>query len=100
MDKGRAPDVYRAMQGPNEWMTTGALKGWDTRDRLNEIDVPTLVIRGAYDMCTAPVAAELVDGIAGAREVVFEQSSHTPVLEETDRYLKVISSFMREAERS
>src|SRR5215813_9714709 len=42
MEKGRAPDVYHAMQGPNEWMTTGALKGWDTRDRLHEIDAPTL----------------------------------------------------------
>ena len=99
MDKGRAPDVYRAMQGPNEWMTTGALKGWDTRDRLHEIDVPTLVLRGAYDMCTAPVAAELVDGIEGAREVVFEHSSHTPVLEETDRYLQVVGEFLRDAER-
>ena len=29
MGKGRAPDVYRAMQGPNEWTTTGALKGWE-----------------------------------------------------------------------
>jgi L-proline amide hydrolase len=100
MAKGRAPDVYHAMQGPNEWTTTGALKGWDTRDRLHEIDVPTLVIRGRYDMCTEPVAAELVNGIDGAREVVFEQSSHTPVLEETDRYLEVIRDFAREAERS
>jgi len=98
MAKGRAPDVYRAMQGPNEWTTTGAPKGWDTRDRLREIDVPTLVVRGAYDMCTAPVAAELVGGIAGAREVVLENSSHTPVLEETDRYLAVVSSFVSEAE--
>src|SRR3954466_8669566 len=98
MDKGRAPDVYRAMQGPNEWMTTGALKGWDIRDRLHEIDVPTLVIRGAYDMCTAPVAAELVDGISRPREVVFEQGSHTPVLEETNRYLDTISAFMRDSE--
>jgi L-proline amide hydrolase len=98
MDEGRAPDVYHAMQGPNEWTTTGALKGWDTRDRLREIDVPTLVIRGAYDMCTEPIAAELVEGIEGARLEVFEESSHTPVLEESDRYLTVVSSFMREVE--
>jgi L-proline amide hydrolase len=98
MARGRAPDVYRAMQGPNEWTTTGALKGWDTRDRLHEIAVPTLVVRGAYDMCTAPIAAELVNGIDGAREVVLESSSHTPVLEETDCYLEVVSGFTREAE--
>jgi L-proline amide hydrolase len=94
----KATDVYRAMQGPNEWTTTGALKGWDTRERLHEIDVPTLVVRGRYDMCTEPIAAELVDGIRGAREVVFEHSSHTPVLEETDRYLEVVGEFLRDAE--
>jgi L-proline amide hydrolase len=98
MAKGRAPDVYRAMQGPNEWMTTGALKGWETRARLHEITVPTLVVRGRYDMCTDPIAAELVNGIPNAREVVLEHSSHTPVLEETDRYLTVASAFLRDAE--
>lgn len=98
MSKGRAPEVYHAMQGPNEWTTTGALKGWDTRDRLQEIDVPTLVVRGGYDMCTEPVAAELVEGIRGARSAVLEESSHTPVLEETDRYLQLVSEFTRSAE--
>jgi proline iminopeptidase len=96
--EGRAPDVYRAMQGPNEWTVTGALRGWDVRDRLGEIDVPTLVVRGRYDMCTPAIAETLVHGIPGAREVVLEQSSHTPVLEETDRYLDVLRRFMREAE--
>ena len=100
MAKGRATDVYRAMQGPNEWTTTGALKGWDIGDRLHELDVPTLVVRGMYDMCTEPIAAALVEGIRGAREVVLEQSSHTPVLEETDRYLEAVSTFQREAERA
>jgi proline-specific peptidase len=94
----RAPDVYQAMQGPNEWTVTGALRGWDVRDRLGEIRVPTLVVRGRYDMCTPAVARTLVDGIAGAQQVVLEQSSHTPVLEETDRYLDVVGRFMRAAE--
>jgi L-proline amide hydrolase len=94
----RALDVYRAMQGPNEWTVTGALRGWDVRDRLGEIDVPTLVVRGRYDMCTPPIAQTLVQGIAGAREVVLERSSHTPVVEETDRYLDVVGRFMRESE--
>jgi L-proline amide hydrolase len=98
MADGRATDVYHAMQGPNEWTVTGALKGWDVRSRLGEIDVPTLVVRGRYDMCTDAIAAELVNGIHGAREVVLEHSSHTPVLEETDRYLEVVGSFLTEAE--
>ncbi len=99
MNAQKATNVYRAMQGPNEWTVTGALRGWDVRDRLGEIDVPTLVIRGRHDMCTDPIAATLVDGIRGAREVFLGNSSHTPVLEETDAYLKAIGEFMREAER-
>jgi L-proline amide hydrolase len=98
MNAGKAVDVYNAMQGPNEWTVTGALRGWDVRDRLGEIDVPTLVIRGRHDMSTDPISATLVNGIQGAREVVLENSSHTPVLEETDQYLAAISKFMREAE--
>jgi L-proline amide hydrolase len=98
MAAGKATDVYRAMQGPNEWTTTGALRGWDIRDRLQEIDVPTLVVRGRYDMCTDAIAATLVNRIRGAREVVLEESSHTPVLEETDRYLDVVGGFLRDAE--
>jgi L-proline amide hydrolase len=89
MDAEKATGVYRAMQGP---------KGWDTRARLHGIDVPTLVVRGRYDMCTDRVAAELVNGIRGAQEVVLEHSSHTPVLEETDRYLEVVSAFLRSAD--
>jgi len=98
MDAQRGRDVYRAMQGPNEWTPTGALRGWDVRDRLGEIDVPTLVIRGRHDMCTDPIAATLTEGISESREVVLEESSHTPLLEETDRYLASIGAFMRQCE--
>jgi proline-specific peptidase len=98
MDAGRGRDVYLAMQGPNEWTPTGAVRGWDVRDRLGEIDVPTLIIRGRYDMCTDSIADTLIKGIPDSNEVVLEESSHTPVLEETDRYLACIGAFMRQAE--
>jgi proline-specific peptidase len=98
MNAEKSTVVYRAMQGPNEWTTTGALTGWDVRDRLAEIQTPTLVIRGRHDMSTDPISATLVTGIKGAREVVLANSSHTPVLEETDRYLAALRDFMRAAE--
>src|SRR6267378_2359029 len=98
MSTSKTVEVYRAMQGPNEWTFTGALRGWDVRDRLGEINVPTLVIRGRHDMSTDPISATLAEGIKGAREVILENSSHTPVLEETAQYLAAISGFMQEAE--
>jgi len=97
MKDGIGTESYRAMVGPNEWTVTGALRGWDIRDRLGEIAVPALVARGRYDMCTEAVAATLLAGLPDAREVVFEESSHMPALEESDRYLEVVAAFLREA---
>jgi L-proline amide hydrolase len=99
MRAGLGRESYRAMVGPNEWTVTGALRGWDVRDRLGEINVPALVIRGRYDMCTERIAATLLEGLPDAREVVFEESSHMPALEESDRYLAVVEPFLREAEQ-
>jgi L-proline amide hydrolase len=98
MHAEKGAEVYRAMVGPNEWTVTGKLKGWDVRDRLGEIAVPALVARGAYDMCTERIARTLLDGLPNAREVVFEESSHMPALEESDRYLEVVGAFLRETE--
>ena len=98
MRRERSVEAYRAMWGPNESTMTGALGGWDVRPRLGELDVPTLVVRGRYDLCTDAIASTLVGGIRGAREVLFERSSHTPVLEETERYLEFVRSFLDEAE--
>ena len=65
MGAERAVDVYRAMQGPNEWTVTGALRGWDVRGSLCEIDIPTLVIRGRYD---APLVAVRASSLSRRKE--------------------------------
>jgi pimeloyl-ACP methyl ester carboxylesterase len=96
MHATRGPTVYEAMWGPNEWTVTGALKGWDVRARLPELHIPTLVVRGGHDLSTSLISRTLVEGIAGAREVVLEQSSHMPVLEETQRYLATVRGFLHE----
>jgi pimeloyl-ACP methyl ester carboxylesterase len=87
------------MCGPNEWTMTGVLRGWDVRHRLGELDVPTLVVRGRHDLCTERIARVLVDGIRGAQYAVLEESSHTPVLEETERYLELVGGFLAAADQ-
>jgi pimeloyl-ACP methyl ester carboxylesterase len=84
--------------GPNEWTITGALNGWSVRGRLPELTLPTLVLRGAHDLSTPAISKTLTDGIPHAREVVFEESSHTPVLEETERYLTTVREFLYSVE--
>jgi L-proline amide hydrolase len=91
--------VYETMWGPNEFTVTGTLKDWDVIDRLAEIDVPTLITSGRYDECTTALVEPLRSGIQGAEWVLFEESSHTSLLEETERYLQVVGGFLDRIER-
>ena len=90
--------VYETMWGPNEFTVTGTLKEWDVIGRLGEIDVPTLVTSGRHDECTAALVEPLATGVPGAEWVLFEDSSHTPYLEEPERYLATVGSFLERVE--
>jgi pimeloyl-ACP methyl ester carboxylesterase len=91
--------VYETMWGPNEFTVTGTLKDWDVIDRLGEIEVPTLITSGRFDECTPALVEPLRSGIRGAEWVLFEESSHTSLLEETERYLQVVGEFLDRIER-
>ena len=98
MREEKSTAVYEAMWGRNEWTMTGALGGWDVRPRLGELKMPVLILRGAHDLSTDAISQTLRDGIPHAREIVFEESSHTPVLEETERYLRTVRDFLYSVE--
>ena len=87
-----------AMLGPSELEPTGQLADWDVTARLGEIDTPTLVVSGRYDLAPPETAAALYRGIASSEWVVFEHSAHVPHLEETQRYLEVLDGFLAKVE--
>ncbi len=88
------PEVYNTMNGPSEFHVIGTLKDWDIRHRLGEIKAPTLVTSGRYDEATPVIAETVQKGIPGAQWVIFENSSHTSHVEEAERYMQVLSSFI------
>ena len=92
--------VYATMNGPNEFIITGSLKDWDRTDRLGEIATPTLVTVGRHDEITPTCARTLQRGIHGADLRVFERSSHTAHLEETEAYVAAVREFLRRVERA
>jgi proline-specific peptidase len=92
--------VYETMWGPAEFTVTGTLKEWDVIDRLGEIDVPTLITSGRHDECTPALVEPLHEGIRGSEWVLLEGSSHTPYLEEPERYLAAVRSFLERVEAS
>lgn len=92
------PEVYNTMNGPSEFHVIGLLKDWDIVDRLGEIQVPTLVLSGRYDEATPLIAETVHRGIRKSEWVLFENSSHMPHVEETDRYLQVLTNFLQRVE--
>ena len=40
----RDPTVYHTMNGPSEFHVIGSIRDWQSKDRLGEIDVPTLLV--------------------------------------------------------
>src|SRR5215210_1991325 len=64
-----------------------ALARWDFRDRLGEIEAPTLVIAGAEDHATPPEhAALLAAGIPNARLVVLPDAAHLANVERAEEF--------------
>jgi L-proline amide hydrolase len=90
--------VYHTMNGPSEFHCIGTLKDWDVTPRLGEIELPTLIISGAHDEATPLISRTVQEGIRGSEWVMFEDSSHMPHVEEPERFLDVVGSWLRRVE--
>jgi|SRR5579862_35946 len=90
----RDPTVYHTMNGPSEFHVIGSIRDWQAKDRLHEIQVPTLLVSGRFDEATPALQTTLRDGIAGSEHVIFEQSSHTPHVEERAHYMQVVGDWL------
>ncbi len=89
------PTVYGTMNGPSEFHVIGTIKDWDITGRLAEIDVPTLLVSGRYDEATPTIVGSMKERIPGSEWALFEESSHMPHVEETQRFLDVVGDFLR-----
>jgi L-proline amide hydrolase len=93
------PTVYRAMNGPTEFHVIGTLRDWSVVDLLPSISVPTLVVSGRYDEATPATLQPYLDLLPDVRWELFEESSHTPNLEEPERFRTVLGAFLAGLDR-
>ena len=70
----------------------------ETRRHLGELRVPTAVMHGRHDIVVPLVNGEyLASHIPGARLVVFEESGHTPFLEEPEAFNAALRALLAAA---
>jgi L-proline amide hydrolase len=86
--------VYNIMNGPSEFYVIGKLKAWDITERLHEIDVPALLLSGAFDEATPAIVGEIHRRIPTSEWIVFPSSSHMPHIEEPVAFNAAVRGFL------
>ena len=94
------PTVYTTMNGPTEFTVVGTIRDFDITDRLEEIEVPVLLISGQYDEVRPHVVEAVHDRLRDSEWVLFEESSHMPHVEEPERFLELVERFLLRVERA
>ena len=92
--------LQAAMVTPEQGLlarSTGTMAGWDVRERLPRIRLPTLVMVGRADFVTPARARTIHRGIAGSELVVFEDAGHEPSFKQRGRYMERVRAFLAAA---
>jgi proline iminopeptidase len=83
------------MQGPSEFTCSGVLEDWNITDRLKEISVPTVVLRGEYDTMTEECSMALVDNIPKCWPLItVPRAAHCKLLDEANACCEIIMKFV------
>ncbi|RPD67091.1 prolyl aminopeptidase-2 [Lentinus tigrinus ALCF2SS1-7] len=86
--------VYYTMNGPSEFFITGSLKDWSMIDDAPKIEVPTLLLSGAYDEIPERAIMPFFKGIPKVKWFTFAESSHMPHWEEREKYMRIAADFL------
>jgi pimeloyl-ACP methyl ester carboxylesterase len=91
--------VVPALQSPGTFDAMRTLVGYDIRDRLEEIEVPTLIVWGRQDgVVPVPAAAAYKERIGDNAElVIFDRCGHMPELERPVRFNRLVEDFLERA---
>jgi pimeloyl-ACP methyl ester carboxylesterase len=86
-----------SLRAPGFGAAIRAIRGYDTRHRLSEIDVPTLIVWGLNDH-VVPVEAAIGYHrlIPGSRLELFERTGHLPQMERPARFNALLDDFLAE----
>jgi pimeloyl-ACP methyl ester carboxylesterase len=82
------PGIVAAIRG---------LAGYDILDRLEEVEIPTLIVWGRNDLIV-PVGdgVEFARRIPNSRLVIFDRCGHVPMAERPVRFNRLLESFLAE----
>lgn len=61
---------------------------------MHKVNVPTLLLNGAYDEATDSTVLPMFKAIPKVKWYTFAESSHTPHWEEREKYMRLVAEFL------
>lgn len=98
--KRAGTEAYVTAWGPNEYTPEGNLSDFYYTDRLNEINVPCMIMSGTNDLCTPLVAKTMYDAIRDAEWHLFDGARHMCFAEQNEKYCRLLADFMSKHEQA
>ncbi|WP_281165553.1 proline-specific peptidase family protein [Liquorilactobacillus sicerae] len=93
-----ATKVYNYFQGDNEFVITGKLKGWDRRNEIHNIQVPTLLTFGEHETMPLATARRMAQALPHARLVTTPNGGHHHMIDNAPVYFDHLKQFLRDVE--
>jgi proline iminopeptidase len=87
--------IYNQMQGADEFVVSGNLKGWDRWRDLRRIATPTLVMGARYDEMNPASIRREAELIPGARLFISDSGSHLAMWDDQQRYFAALIAFLK-----
>jgi proline iminopeptidase len=86
-----SPDVLRRF-------SSAEYGGIEVMDRLGDVAHPVMVLAGRHDrVCSIEAAQAMASGLPESDLFVFEEAGHMTFVEENERYLQVVRTFLSRA---
>jgi proline iminopeptidase len=93
--EGWNQNVYRALQGRNEFEATGQMKGWDRWNDLPNIKVRTLTMGARYDEMDPEDLRRMATLVPHGEAWTSETGSHFAMYDDQQNYFKALLSFLK-----
>lgn len=91
-------EIYTMMQGPSEFGISGRLTHWDIKNRLKEINIPTLMIGAKYDTMDPKAMEEQSKLVQKGRFLFCPNGSHLSMWDDQQVFMNGVLKFIKDVD--
>jgi proline iminopeptidase len=93
-------EIYTLMQGPSEFGISGRLANWDIKNRLHEINIPTLMIGVKFDTMDPKAMEEQSTLVKKGRYLYCPNGSHLSMWDDQQVFMNGVIQFIEDVHSS